>query len=100
MYHLCNSCVCENINGTRCHEAGCPNKNERILLSYDGTLDTVFVCGHCSEEFRYTFDPSCETDPDADEEECEELYDIWVYEMFRELAEEHRCWEENKDEDY
>lgn len=29
-----------------------------IVLSDDGTLDTVLRCEDCSEEFRYTYEPA------------------------------------------
>lgn len=90
MSRLCNQCECVNINGTRCHESGCPNQHEQIRLGDDGTMDTVFYCAGCSEEFRFTYmaeNCTCEDDP----AECEDCYDDFVYECLHELQEDHEC---------
>lgn len=93
MSRLCNNCECININGMRCHEAGCPNQNEKIRLSDDGTLDTVFVCGHCGAEMRFTFqDHPDECDDETGNCDC---YDDFVYECLHECQDEHDCDIEN-----
>lgn len=80
---LCLKCECVNINGTRCHERGCPNEHEQIYLVDDGTLDTVFRCQTCGEEMRYTRD--CDDDRD---------YDEFVLDTLHELQDEHECYED------
>jgi hypothetical protein len=97
MSKLCNHCECVNINGVRCHETGCPNKNERISLIDDGTLDTVFKCGECGEEMRFMFDPE-ELLELLDPEDPAKVYDDFVYRSLRTCQDEHVCKNENEDE--
>lgn len=94
MSRLCNRCECLNINGVRCHEKGCPNDGEQISLVDDGTLDTVFRCGKCGEEFRFNFQWS-EGGIDGDDEG---EYESFRFDCLHELQEEHVC-EENDDDD-
>lgn len=91
MSRLCNQCECTNINGTRCHETGCPNQKEQIVLADDGSLDTVFECRGCGETFRFNFASS---DDDTDDEDSEDAYDDFVYECLHDLQEDHECTSE------
>lgn len=96
MSKLCNHCECVNINSVRCHEEGCPNTDEDIKLSDDGTLDTVFVCGNCTGVIRYTFDP---TDyPNVEDEDDETAYDEFVYWALRDAQDTHECEEFDEDD--
>ena len=87
MSNLCNHCEAVRINGIRCHEKGCPNSSENINLISDGTMDTVFQCGNCGEEIRYTFDPSDET----------EEYDDFVFWALRDAQDTHECPEDENE---
>lgn len=91
MSQLCNQCECVNINGVRCHEGGCPNQYEQIKLGDDGTLDTVFFCDACKEEFRFNFQ-STDPDPDIDTED-EDAYESFKLDCLRELQDTHECEE-------
>ncbi len=63
-------------------------KQSNIVLSDDGTLDTVLVCLSCHEEFRYNYDP------DDTESESESDYDDFVAWAIEDAESEHVC-EEN-----
>lgn len=54
-----------------------------IVLSDDGTLDTVLVCTVCREEMRYNFAP------DTDDETYEDFV-AWAIE---DASAEHECGE-------
>ena len=98
MSRLCNHCECTTINGTRCHERGCPNQNERIQLVDDGTMDTVFRCAECLEEMRFTFDPTNCGECSDDNDECDHD-DDFLYDCLRECADDHECPSDDWDND-
>lgn len=79
----CNHCDATSINGVRCHERGCPNEHQRIVLIDDGTMDTVFQCLKCTETIRFTFDPT-------DEEYDYDSFKLWA---LREAEDDHECEE-------
>lgn len=63
-----------------------------IVLTDDGTLDTVLRCTECGEEFRGNYDNV--GDPFADEPtdaEAEAAYDEWVADFICEVEDEHDC---------
>lgn len=82
-----------------------------IVLSDDGTLDTVLECNKCGKEFRFNYDPG----PDELERDNDGFYKVdgrrfpteeganiyrynqWVDEIIKETADEHVC-EEDDDE--
>ena len=62
------------------------SKDKRIVLSDDGTMDTVLCCTECGEEMRYNFDPQ----PDS-----EETYDDFVEWAIEDAESDHECEETN-----
>lgn len=96
---LCNQCECVNVNGVRVHEGGCPNQYEQIRLLDDGTLDTVFDCGACNEQFRFNFTCELIHEGEADGSgfgRCdngtnEACYEDFKLQCLRELQDEHDC---------
>ncbi len=93
MSNLCNHCEATTINGTRAHETGCQNTGERIELIDDGSLDTVFRCGKCSEEFRFNFALSDLMDSDETEDDDGDAYERFRFECLKECQDDHECFE-------
>lgn len=64
-----------------------------IVLSDDGTMDTVLRCTECGEEFRFNFDGGLEwnghDEPTNDNKDG--LYDEWVDSCIAEVEAEHDC---------
>lgn len=58
-----------------------------IVLSDDGTMDTVVVCDECGQEYRGTYDG--DGDPETG-------YDDFVDYLINEVADEHICGEEEQ----
>ena len=54
-----------------------------IVLTDDGTLDTVLRCTECGEEFRFNYANS----------DGEESRDTWIECLIDETADEHACIE-------
>jgi hypothetical protein len=59
-----------------------------IILSDDGTMDTVLTCTECGKEFRFLFD--CGS---ADEEDIndERMYAAYVEDCIADVESEHEC---------
>ena len=68
------------------------DKQDRIRLSYDGTLDTVLVCRACGAEARYTcgFDDG-DDDPTPTALNSEEAYNVFVEWAIEDFDSEHEC---------
>jgi hypothetical protein len=80
-----------------------------ILLSDDGTLDTVFTCSECGEEFRFSYACEQADEPEDDDHRIAALmaegythsaavdrvnvdnYDAWVQDCIEQLNDEHEC---------
>lgn len=65
-----------------------------ILLTDDGTMDTVLECGDCGEEFRGNYFPDDwsgipDDEPTEAEAECD--YEYWVREFIDDTELEHDC---------
>jgi len=61
-----------------------------IVLSDDGTLDTVLVCTECRAHFRYNFASHMEGADEA-EPANDDAYDQFVAWAIADAAEEHEC---------
>lgn len=68
-----------------------------IVLTDDGTLDTVLRCEECGEEFRYNYS-AIEHDPD-DTRSDEEAYDDFVKDCIEDAEAEHECGAEDEDDE-
>ena len=69
---------------------------DRIRLSDDGTMDTVFVCDECGKEIRTNYGSYCEMlDADdlsnVDESDDEAVYYAWVDSERNDIESEHEC---------
>ena len=65
-----------------------------ILLTDDGTMDTVLVCDGCREEFRGTYAAGYFSDGTAvDIEETEDDYEFYVNWFMEDVEAEHECEE-------
>lgn len=74
-----------------------------IILTDDGTLDTVLRCSKCGEEFRFNYSETDEIV--AETETCQEdqdgHYDQFVDSCIEEIEAEHECGAETDgDEDH
>ena len=63
--------------------------DSKIVLSDDGTMDTVLVCTECREEFRYNYDP--EPSEPGDERSDEQAYDDFIDWAIEDAESEHEC---------
>ena len=64
---------------------------KRIVLSDDGTMDTVLRCTECGEEMRYTFEPHEPEEGGTPEDRQYEEFIEWAIE---DAESEHECDEE------
>lgn len=68
-----------------------------IVLSDDGTMDTVLRCTECGEEFRFNFDPGPYDDGDAcahglqADAGCEDCYNEWIDSCIEDAEADHEC---------
>jgi len=62
---------------------------KRIVLSDDGTLDTVLTCNECNEELRYMFDG-----------ESGESYEEFVKWAIEDAEIAHECETEEEETDH
>lgn len=69
-----------------------------ILLTDDGTLDTVAYCDECGEQFRGNYEPAIDV-LDTDAAGAQRDYDDWVTAFIQDIEEEHGqcCFDENDD---
>lgn len=65
-----------------------------IVLTDDGTLDTVLRCTECGEEFRFNYFPD-EQGVDEDTRTDTEIYDDFVQSCIEEVEVEHECTPED-----
>lgn len=65
--------------------------SRRIVLSDDGTLDTVLRCMECGKEFRGTFDPPSYSDDEGLDRLTGEAYEEYVQYFIADVEEEHEC---------
>ena len=73
---------------------------DRIELTDDGTLDTVFRCSDCGEEIRCSYDGGFADDADSDDTRSDvELYELWRDDQQSDIEDEHECQAENRMQD-
>jgi hypothetical protein len=67
-----------------------------IQLSDDGTMDTLFRCTDCGQEFRFSVDAWSHADESS--KECQDgdcdCRDTWIDEQIDEISDEHECEED------
>jgi hypothetical protein len=66
----------------------------KIILSDDGTLDTVLTCTECGDEFRFNYVSAYNDDPNAEDEDY--TYDDFIDDCIADVTDEHDCNPEAK----
>lgn len=67
-----------------------------IILTDDGTMDTVLCCTECGEEMRYNYQSGCDDDPELTDEQA---YDAFIESCIDDATAEHECRNAEEEEE-